>query len=106
MRFCGLLCFLFALAGFSAAQDSNFSVGPQYLTNYGSPMFLRPIATPTLSLGEGSPARLAAEEGSGTQFYPGTWNSISVTAASLTSGTAYWIAILGTTGKNGLNALR
>jgi hypothetical protein len=50
MRFYSLLCFLFALVGVSAAQDSNFSVGPQYLMNYGSPQFLRPIATPSLSL--------------------------------------------------------
>ena len=52
MRFCSLLCVLFAVAGISAAQDSNFSAGPQYLMNFGSPMFLRPIATPTLSLSE------------------------------------------------------
>jgi hypothetical protein len=45
----------------------------------------------------GKPGSLLTQ-GSGTQFYPGTWNSITVTAASLTSGTAYWIAILGTTG--------
>jgi hypothetical protein len=41
---------LFALIGISAAQDTNFPVGPQYLMNFGSPMFAQPIATPTLSL--------------------------------------------------------
>ena len=68
MRFWSLLCLLFVLAGICAAQDSNFSKGPQYLMNYGSPMFLRPIATPTLSLGEVSPAGAAAEAGYGTEF--------------------------------------
>ncbi len=38
-------------------------------------------------------------QGSATQLFPGTWNSISVTAANVTSGTAYWIAILGASGK-------
>jgi hypothetical protein len=38
-----------ALALPSAAQDTNFSTGPQYLVN-GSPLFARPITTPSLSL--------------------------------------------------------
>jgi hypothetical protein len=46
-----IFCCLLVLVGFSAAQDSNFPVGPQYLMNYGSPIFARPIATPSLSLG-------------------------------------------------------
>jgi hypothetical protein len=58
MRFCGWLCFLIAAAGICAAQESNFSTGPQYLM-IGSPMFLRPIATPTLSLSE-TPATTSA----------------------------------------------
>jgi hypothetical protein len=41
---------LVVLAGISAAQDSNFAVGPQYLMNYGSPIVAQPIATPSLSL--------------------------------------------------------
>ncbi len=45
-----IFCCLLVLAGVSAAQDSNFPVGPQYLMNYGSPIFARPIATPSLSL--------------------------------------------------------
>src|SRR5882672_2606445 len=52
MRLCGLLLFVVTLVEIGAAQDSNFSVGPQYLMNYGSAMFMRPIATPTLSLSE------------------------------------------------------
>jgi hypothetical protein len=41
---------LLVLAAVSAAQDTNFAVGPQYLMNYGSPLFAQPIATPSLSL--------------------------------------------------------
>lgn len=50
-----LLGLLLALAGLSAAQDSNFQVGPQYLITSGSPLFLQPIATPSLSFGSGLP---------------------------------------------------
>src|SRR5882724_1764191 len=45
-------CFVLVLTGVSAAQETNFSVGPQYLMTYGSPLFALPIATPSLSLGE------------------------------------------------------
>jgi hypothetical protein len=45
-----IFCCLLVLLGVSAAQDSNFPVGPQYLMNYGSPIFARPIATPSLTL--------------------------------------------------------
>ena len=41
---------LFAMCGFLAAQDTNFSVGPQYLVNTNSPLLLHPIATPSMSL--------------------------------------------------------
>jgi hypothetical protein len=50
MRLACLFCSFIALAGISAAQDTNFPVGPQYLITSDSPMFLRPIATPTMSL--------------------------------------------------------
>ena len=45
-----LLLVLLLLIGISAAQDTNFSQGPQYLIT-GSNAFLTPISTPTLSLG-------------------------------------------------------
>jgi hypothetical protein len=64
MRLCGLLWFGLTLVGIGVAQDSNFSVGPQYLMNYGSPMFMRPIATPTMSLSETAPVALAAPQAS------------------------------------------
>jgi hypothetical protein len=55
MRRASLSCSLIVLTGFfltriSAAQDTSFSSGPQYLITGGSPMFLQPIATPSLSL--------------------------------------------------------
>jgi len=50
MRLASFCFLLFVLAGISAAQDMNFAVGPQYLMTSGSPLFARPIATPTLSL--------------------------------------------------------
>ena len=49
MRLATLFCVLLALAGTNVAQSTNFPTGPQYLVN-GSPMFLRSIATPSLSL--------------------------------------------------------
>jgi hypothetical protein len=49
MRLAPLFCLFFALVGLSAAQDTNFPVGPQYLLT-GSPLLARSIATPTLSL--------------------------------------------------------
>lgn len=59
MRICSsrylLLALLLGLAGLSAAQDANFQVGPQYLIPSGSPLFLQPIATPSLSLGSALP---------------------------------------------------
>jgi hypothetical protein len=50
MRLTTLFCLFIALAGIGAAQDTNFSSGPQYLVTGSSPMFLRSIATPSMSL--------------------------------------------------------
>jgi len=50
MRLACCLLFVFALIGIGAAQDTNFPTGPQYLITFDSPMFARPIATPSLSL--------------------------------------------------------
>jgi hypothetical protein len=44
------------LTGISLAQDTNFSTGPQYLVTSNMGMFLKPISTPSLSLGETQPA--------------------------------------------------
>jgi hypothetical protein len=50
MRLASLSCLLLIVAGICAAQETNFPVGPQYLMTSGSPLFARPIATPSLSL--------------------------------------------------------
>src|ERR1700758_3746510 len=55
MRLRNILVVLPLLVVVSFAQETNFSVGPQYLITNGSPISLRPIATPTLSLGETQP---------------------------------------------------
>jgi hypothetical protein len=51
MRFC-LCSTLLVLSALSvaAAQDTNFANGPQYLMNYGSAYYAKPISTPSLSL--------------------------------------------------------
>lgn len=51
MRLACLFCLSIPLAGISAAQDTNFPTGPQYLmTSAFSPLFAGPIATPSISL--------------------------------------------------------
>jgi hypothetical protein len=50
MRFSHLLLLLVGLTGFSLAQETNFSVGPQYLSITGPSIFLQPIATKSISL--------------------------------------------------------
>ena len=50
MRFSWMIILMFAV-GVAAAQDTNFPTGPQYLL-IGSPLFARPISTPTLSLAQ------------------------------------------------------
>lgn len=55
MRISFLCTFSFALLvifvfGMAFGQDTSFPMGPQYLANSGSPLFARPISTPTLSL--------------------------------------------------------
>lgn len=45
-----LLVVLFVLSGVSAAQDTNFPVGPRYLITSGNPLFFHSIETPSLSL--------------------------------------------------------
>jgi len=60
MRLASLLCLLLVLTGISTAQDTNFSMGPQYLITSDSPMFLHSIATPTLSLSAPAPGLSAS----------------------------------------------
>ena len=55
MRLKNALALLPLLAGICFAQETNFPVGPQYLITNGTPLTIRPIATPSLSLGEAHP---------------------------------------------------
>jgi len=65
MRLTFLASLLLMTTGLCAAQDSNFSTGPQYLMNFGSPLFLQPISTPSLSLSAAlAPAPVATAEAS------------------------------------------
>jgi hypothetical protein len=54
MRIALSCMFALSFLGIAFAQDTNFPSGPQYLTNpdlmkNGSPFFLRPISTPSIS---------------------------------------------------------
>jgi hypothetical protein len=89
MRWCGLLLFGMTLVGIGAAQDSNFSVGPQYLMNYGSPMLMRPIATPSLSLSETAPAAVAAPPAYSSSVGNSTESSVVVAQPS-DLASVYW----------------
>jgi len=60
-------CFLIVLSAsnIALAQDTNFAAGPQYLMNPGaSPLFARPISTPSLSL-TGPPLEVGATDATG-----------------------------------------
>jgi len=75
MRLGRALLPLLVLVGISFAQDTNFSAGPQYLVTTGSPMLLRPLATPSLSLGEVQQpfaANVSATEAAAEQIAPST----------------------------------
>ncbi len=65
---CGsFLAFLILVLGsgkVAFAQDTNFPAGPQYLMNFGSPLFLRPISTPSISL-QGPPLEMGADNSTG-----------------------------------------
>ena len=63
MRICNWFA-LILLAGAAFGQDTHFSTGPQYLMNYGSPMFAQPISTPSMSL-EGPPLEVGARNATG-----------------------------------------
>jgi hypothetical protein len=58
-----MLLMLSAL-GIAFGQDTNFPSGPQYLMNYGSPFFARPISTPSISFTE-PPLEVGASNATG-----------------------------------------
>ncbi len=50
MRLASLLLLPVTFVGLSFGQSTDFSIGPQYLITSPDPQFLRPIATPSMSL--------------------------------------------------------
>ncbi len=75
MRLLSLFCLSFLLIGISAAQDTNFPAGPQYLLT-GSPLLARPVATPSMSLDTPLPP---------VQSFPEEEQTISVESAVTSS---------------------
>ncbi len=59
-------CILIVVSGLCTAfaQDTNFATGPQYLMNYGLPLFAHSIATPSISLA-GPPLEVGASDATG-----------------------------------------
>jgi hypothetical protein len=57
----------FSAVGLAFGQDTNFPNGPQYLMTSGSPLFARPIATPSLAL-TGPPLETGADNATGVLF--------------------------------------
>jgi hypothetical protein len=88
MRLSGFFLLLFALAGISVAQDTNFSSGPQYLITTGDTMFLRPISTPTLSFQPPLPPAQPVETEAGTEVQPSSAPAAIQTQADLSR--IYW----------------
>jgi len=70
----GCTLLILSTAGIAFSQDTNFATGPQYLMNYGSPLFALPISTPSMSLA-GPPPEVGASNattiltaGAGNQY--------------------------------------
>lgn len=80
-----LVLFFLSLTGFSLAQDTNFPQGPQYLIVTGSPMFMRSIATPTLSFSSAS-----SDPYNGTELAASQIASPSTTANNTFVGEVFW----------------
>lgn len=68
--FCSLIVLLLIAA--ASAQDTSFATGPQYLMPYGSPLFARPISTPTMSW-SAPPLEVGADNATGI-LIPGADN--------------------------------
>jgi hypothetical protein len=64
--YCVFCCTLLVLSTQETAfsQDTNFTAGPQYLMNYGSPLLAHSISTPSMSLA-GPPLEVGASDATG-----------------------------------------
>ena len=63
VRLCVML-FVLSTLGIAIGQDTNFPSGPQYLMNYGSPVFARSISTPSITLTD-PPLQVGASNATG-----------------------------------------
>jgi len=84
MRLSLVLLFV-ALTGFCFAQETNFPQGPQYLIVNSSPLFFRPISTPTLSFS--SPT---SDPYNGTELAQSQVASTTTAPPSTFAGEVYW----------------
>ena len=80
-----LVLFFLSLTGFSFAQDTTFSQGPQYLIVNSSQMFFHPIATPTLSF-----SSTISDPYTGTELAPSQVASPTTAPPSAFLGDVYW----------------
>lgn len=82
------LCFLLVvLSGMAFSQDTNFAQGPQYLAPNISPLFLQPIATPSLSFSAG----LVDPYGTATELTPSqALSGLAGTPDDIFLGQVYW----------------
>jgi hypothetical protein len=89
MRLAGLFLLSMVFAAVSFAQDTNFASGPQYLVTTSSPLFLRPIATPSLSLNVAPVNTFAATEEEVATESPVVSSSVPA-QAQLDLARVYW----------------
>lgn len=80
-----LVLFFLSLTGLSFAQDTTFAQGPQYLIVSGSPMFLRSIATPTLSF-----SSAVSDPYDGTELAPSHIAAPPTAPLSALVGEVFW----------------
>lgn len=80
-----LVLFFLSLAGFCFAQDATVALGPQYLIVNGSPMFMRAIATPTLSF-----SSAISDPYNGTGLAPSHIASPTTAAPNTFLSEVYW----------------
>ena len=80
-----LILFFLSWAGLSFAQDTTFAQGPQYLIVNSSPLFLRPIATPTLSF-----SSAISDPYNGTELAPSQVAFPTTASSSTFAGEVYW----------------
>ena len=87
MRLKSFVLVIVTFTGFAFAQETNFAVGPQYLITTGSSMTLRPIATPSLSLGEAKPFEVSIPA---TESSAADLSSIPSAPSDTFLGNVYW----------------